>query len=71
MIYIFQTVCNTYVVELTHDSIQNNIHEASCQDTSFSLNDRCCICMKSFFICNFDSKLINPIHPPTKAWWFC
>lgn len=26
--------------------------------------------MKSFFICNFDSKLINPIHPPTKAWWF-
>nr|DAF32569.1 MAG TPA: hypothetical protein [Caudoviricetes sp.] len=23
-----------------------------------------------FFICNFDSKLINPIHPPTKAWWF-
>ena len=22
--------------------------EASCQDTSFSSNDRCCICMKSF-----------------------
>lgn len=27
--------------------------------------------MKSFFICNFDSKLIKPIHPLTKAWWFC
>ena len=23
------------------------------------------------FICNFDSKLIKPIHPPSKAWWFC
>lgn len=37
-------------VELTHDSIQNNIHEASCQDTSFSWNGICCICMKSFFL---------------------
>nr|DAL54947.1 MAG TPA_asm: hypothetical protein [Bacteriophage sp.] len=27
--------------------------------------------MKSFFICNFDSKLIKPIHPPSKVWWFC
>ena len=43
-------VCDTYVVELTHDSIQNNIHEASCQDTSFSWNGICCICMKSFFL---------------------
>lgn len=24
-----------------------------------------------FFICNFDSKLIKPIHLPTKVWWFC
>ena len=24
-----------------------------------------------FFIYNFDSKLIKPIHPPSKVWWFC
>ena len=24
-----------------------------------------------FFICNFDSKLIKPIHPLAKVWWFC
>lgn len=22
------------------------------------------------FICNFDSKKIKPIHPPSKVWWF-
>ena len=44
-----QTVYSIYVVELKHDSIQNNIHEAFYQDTSFSWNDRCCICRKSFF----------------------
>ena len=49
LICISQTVCNIYVVELKHDSTQNNIREASCRDASFSLNDRCCICMKSFF----------------------
>ena len=51
--YIFQIVYSIYVVELTHDSIQNNIHEASFPDTLFSLNDRCCICMKSFFLITF------------------
>ena len=49
MRYIFQIVYSIYVVELTHDSIQNNIHEASFPDTSFSWNGICCICMKSFF----------------------
>ena len=44
------TLALQFGVELKRDSIQNNIHEASCQDTSFSLNDRCCICRKSFFL---------------------
>lgn len=49
LVCISQTVCSIYVVELKHDSIRNSIHAASYRDTLFSLNDRCCICMKSFF----------------------
>ena len=48
LVCISQTVCSIYVVELKHDSIRNSIHAASYRDTLFSLNDRCCICMKSF-----------------------
>lgn len=53
LVCISQTVCNIYVVELKHDSIRNSIHAASYRDTLFSLNDRCCICMKSFFLITF------------------
>ena len=49
LVCISQTVCSIYVVGIKHDSIQNSIREAFCQGTLFSLNDRCCICMKSFF----------------------
>lgn len=53
LVCISQTVCSIYVVELKHDSIRNSIHAASYRDTLFSLNDRCCICMKSFFLITF------------------
>lgn len=53
LVCISQTVCSIYVIGIKHDSIQNSIREAFCQGTLFSLNDRCCICMKSFFLITF------------------
>lgn len=65
LVCISQTVCSIYVVELKHDSIRNSIHAASYRDTLFSLNDRCCICMKSFFLITFtayiNKRIIDPL----------
>ena len=49
MLYPFSLTLDLYIQAESFEEAKK-LAEAYVQDASFSWNDRCCICMKSFFL---------------------